>query len=428
MTEIKKQKIAFLFGAGAERASFNLPSGEEFSTRTLYENNLADGYRNALKKVFHGDYFKNYKYTRHHIENNIYQFMLEKIVKKDCTDKEKSNKETTNLLKKSRSGEVCKEFEELLKSKTKSYENIKNKFLKEILDPYKDELDYLSDIGTAGLLDDYFHTIINPAKYSKINFSKIFNYYWSCYFVIIEDILKSLNDKGILGIQLSKFYKKTKSGINLDYEKLISEINYFTSLLYSYKNKIVTAYSDSYYNQIKNSLEEKSEDFELSGVVTTNYFIFPEILKDDVVYLNGKLSLFEFPENLEVLDFSKVCENFDDKIYFPFIFCQSYLKPIVNKFQAEEFYKFGKILDNSDMLVILGYNINEDDNHVNAFIHDFLKDSSKKLLFVTDEDKRKNKLLNQLKIEETNQVRIIQVDYKKTTNEIVEEIFLKIVN
>lgn len=425
MDEVKKQKIAFLFGAGAERASFDLPSGEEFSNRTLYENNLANGYRNALKKVFQGEYFKNYKYTRHHIENNIYQFMLEKIIKKDCTDKEKTVAYTNDMLKKARSGKVVEEFEELLKSKTKSYEDIKNKFLKEILEPYKDEKDYLSDIGTAGLLDDYFHTIINPAKYSKNNFSKIFNYYWSCYFVIIEDILKSFTDKKILGTQLSKFYKKTKSGINLDYEKIISEINYFTSLLYSYKNKIVTAYSDSYYNQIKNVLDEKSENFELSGVATTNYFIFPEILADDVTYLNGKLSLFEFPEKLEVLDFSKIHENSGDKIYFPFIFGQSYLKPIVNKYQTEEFHKFGKILDNSDILVILGYNINEDDNHVNSFIHEFLKNPGKKLFFVTDENeiKRKNKLLNQLKIDETEQIKTVQVDYSKATKDIVQKIF-----
>lgn len=143
------------------------------------------------------------------------------------------------------------------------------------------------------------------------------------------------------------------------------------------------------------------------------------------------MSLFEFPELLEVRDFSEQKENTASPlspkhIFFPFIFGQSYLKPVVDKRQTEKFHKFGKILDGSDILVVLGYNINEDDNHVNAFIHGYLKDKGKRLVVVTDNEDEKT-IRKKLKAEGLlGEVKIAKADYKKEkTANIVESIFLQ---
>lgn len=418
--------VAFLFGAGAERPCFKLPTGTEFLEKTLYQDQEKSGdkFRKALKGFFTGKYFDYYKYTAHHINTDIYKFMLEKIIRKNCVDSQKSEEETAALLKKSRRAEVLKEF----KKNPKSYDDIKNQFLKDILKEYKDNMDSLKDVGSAGLLDSYFYTIINPPKYSKINFSKIFNYYWSCYFAIAEAILKSLEKKNILGSEIEEFYKNG----NLEYKKIISKINAFTRTLYSYKPKILSSYNDSYYACIKNFLKENGDEFELHGTATTNYFLFPEILLENpekTAYLNGKMSLFEFPELLEVRDFSEQKENkvspiSAEHIFFPFIFGQSYLKPVVDRRQTEEFHKFGKILDGSDILVVLGYNINEDDNHVNSFIHGYLKDKNKCLVVVTDNEDEKT-IRKKLRAEGLlGEIKIAKADYKKETPaEIVESIF-----
>lgn len=426
--------VAFLFGAGAERPCFELPTGTEFLEKTLYQDQEKSGdkFRKALKGFFTGKYFDYYKYTAHHINTDIYKFMLEKIIRKNCVDSQKSEEETAALLKKSHGAEVLKEFKKNLEFK-KSYDDIKNQFLKDILKEYKDDMDSLSDVGSAGLLDSYFYTIINPPKYSKINFSKIFNYYWSCYFAIAESILKSLEKKNILGSEIEEFYKNG----NLDYKKIISKIDTFTRTLYSYKTKILSSYNDSYYacikeTYIKKFLKENDDEFELQGTATTNYFLFQEILLDNpekTAYLNGKMSLFEFPELLEVRDFSSPKESTasplsSKHIFFPFIFGQSYLKPVVDKRQTEEFHKFGKILDGSDILVVLGYNINEDDNHVNSFIHGYLKDKNKRLVVVTDKDDEKT-IRKKIRAEDLlGDIKIAKADYKKETPaKIVESIF-----
>lgn len=138
--------VAFLFGAGAERPCFELPTGTEFLEKTLYQDQEKSGdkFRKVLKGFFTGKYFDYYKYTAHRINTDIYKFMLEKIIRNNMV--------------------------------------------------------FLRDVGSAGLLGSYFYTIINPPKYSKINFSKI---------------------------------------------------DTFTRILYLYKPKILSSYNDSYYAYIK---------------------------------------------------------------------------------------------------------------------------------------------------------------------------------
>lgn len=387
----KKKNVAFLFGAGAEKPVFNLPNGFEFLKNTLFLEDFSDRYGKYLGDRFSKEnYFENYKYRKNFVneKRNLYKLMLEKICFVNEIKVVEKGKENINEKKIFITDDDVSEFKTIVNLSDGEFSkySIKSENLKEILGNYK-KISYAADAGIAGILDGYFHTIINPTKFSIVNFSKIFNYYWCCYFVILEAIFNSLEKENLLSEKL-KEYKNTDK---LDYERILSNIKDFTQALYECKDKISENYKNSYYAQIKEALAKKTDEIALIGVATTNYFLFPKILANsslsgnELIYLNGKLSVFEFPEVLEIHDFN--CDNdknidIENQLFFPFIFGQSYLKPIVNKIQIDEFKKFENLLKESNVLVILGFNINEDDNHINSFLHEFVKKNT--IIFVSD--------------------------------------------
>lgn len=167
-------------------------------------------------------------------------------------------------------------------------------------------------------------------------------------------------------------------------------------------------------------IRKKNENIECVGTITTNYYSFCSKISNNTVYLNGQLKLFECPELLEVVDVSK--DNIDDHVFrFPFLFGQSLVKPIIHLQQIEEFHRFNKILNDTDILVVFGFNINEDDNHINAFLHDFVK--HKKILIVTDQKSEQFQAERKLKCSE--HIEYCEVEYGNNSN-VVEKIFDKI--
>ena len=141
----------------------------------------------------------------------------------------------------------------------------------------------------------------------------------------------------------------------------------------------------SYYEAIAEYLDDK--DTKLAGVLTTNYFNLAESVlkgrtKNGCAYLNGQLKWMEKPESLEVFDLVEKKPETD--LYFPFIFGQSLTKPIVHEKQITEFCKTRKILEEADCLIILGYGINEDDNHINSMLHEYLM-KGKRVIIITND-------------------------------------------
>lgn len=426
---MSKIKVSFLFGAGAECFSFNMPTGVEYQRNTLLCENFGKVYGKSLKNNFKETFFnKGYKYTRHHVNsgNIVYYSILENLIRRKYENK--SIKEINQLIKDSRKKEVVNDLKGYLKSNTK----FSNHFLTELLENRE-----IDKIGFAGILDSLFYNIINPAKFSQIQFSKIINYYWNCYFYLVDKIIETFQKNNIDLSKLEEFIDKKTN--KLCYEKLLNDIDNFTKKLYGLKSFIKENFKNSYYFNISNNLEELKEKISLSGIFTTNYFSFSEIINDDVVYLNGKLSLFEYPELLEVRDYLKE-EADNKKIFFPFIFGQSYTKPIVCKSQITEFNKFNEKLESSDCLIILGYNINADDNHINSFLHNFIEIFKRKIIIVTEITKPvtleniKYDYAEKLKISKDNENLIIldckyprkENDDDELSKELVNNIFSKI--
>ena len=391
---MSKIKVSFLFGAGAECFSFNMPTGVEYQRNTLLCEKFGKIYGNSLKKYFKETFFnKGYKYTRHHVNagNTVYYSILENLIRQKYENK--SIKEINQLIKNSRKKKVVNDLKEYF---NKPNQKLSNPFLTELFEN-KD----IDKIVFAGILDPLFYNIINPAKFSQIQFSKIINYYWNCYFYLVDKIIETFQKNNIDLSELEEFIDKKTN--KLCYKKLLSNIDKFTKKLYGLKPLIKENFKNSYYFNISNKLEESKEKISLSGIFTTNYFLFSEIINDDVVYLNGKLSLFENPEVLEVRNYLKE-EADNKKFFFPFIFGQSYTKPIVCKNQITEFNKFNEKLESSDCLIILGYNINADDNHINSFLHNFIEILKRKIIIVTEI--RKPATLENIKYDYTEKLKI----------------------
>lgn len=394
-------------GAGAEGpGNFDLPTGIEFLKESLmYDNSKT--YLSALKKFFNDRfekkdrcaYFNNtYKYTKHQVNSGdqIYKTIGERVIYFLCENGKKDDiqRKTAKLRKKIN----ITEFKKIIDKEINSYEELTNPFLKDLLKEYEGKADFenLFDIGIAGILDKYFPSVAAPKKFPSTSFSIIFNYYWTCYLFVVERILKSLEKKGILGNEFSDFFDFKKKEVKVF--NIIKNIHKFTHIFYNLFNNLKSEYPNSYYALIKKELEEKSSEICCKGIITTNYYCFSEIVLENVAYLNGKLSLFEYPELLEVKDYSQNSESENEfaekenekRLFFPFIFGQSYTKPIVSSKQTEEFHKMYEILDASDVLVILGYNINVDDNHINSFLKEFMLKPEKNLIFVAYNDAKLN--------------------------------------
>lgn len=447
----EKKKIAFLFGAGAEVGdNFNLPSGFEYMRKSVLERKAGSEYRDALQKFFQRDnYFGSYKYRRDVFNTKItlLQNLLMSEIKSNPDFIKENGQELSIMLsddnikqlkqyeeirdiietvgichKKDaiKREQIEKEFSEILKEVNPKYSNLKTNLLKNLFhEKDNGEIDVHFNVGIAGMFDKYFHTIANPVRYSEVNFSKILNYYWACYFTIIEGVVNNLVKSNFI---LKKYYDKDK----LDYSKILNNIKQFTEEIYSISDKNIDCDDSSYYKIIRKELENRKNKVECVGVATTNYYKFAEIVHHNVLYLNGKLSLFEFPEILEVKNVLDADIKVDgSKLFFPFIFGQSFTKPIVNREQIETFYRFSSLLENADFLIILGFNINEDDNHINAFLHDYVK--NKKIILVHNQDEHLD-IKERLRLDDNSLQNIVccPVNFGDKNQNIVDKIFEKI--
>lgn len=436
-----KINVAFFFGAGAE-CDFGLPNGFEYLQKTIFlnkvdNNPIVDNFSNTDLKL------ENYLLSS---DDSIYKHILGKVcfhylqkinnpeadIEKRCLlflkeeDKRELGYKTDNSLDEDKleKDAILTEFRNKVKDyKDKNDENFwSHKFLKKICS------ESLKDVNYAGILDKYFYTINNPVKYGPGKFSKLVNYYWACYFCIVQKIVENFDKKD----ELNKY----KNSAEIDYGKIVNNLPDFTKKLYGLNQESSklknSQIENSYYYLINQKLE--NQKYVNQGILTTNYFNFVEQIKvkenGKYAYLNGRLDYFEIPQLLEVRNLQK--DNVpSDKLFFPFIFGQSFVKPIVHQKQIEEFAKIPAILENADCLVILGFAINEDDNHVNSYLHDYASQKNKKIIFVSTEEGNEvlESVKTRLRLENSDNIKIVNVkknndnyDNKETVAEIFKAI------
>ena len=223
--------------------------------------------------------------------------------------------------------------------------------------------------STYGYMEKYFHTLIDPNKYGQNNFWKIINHYWFAFFSVFTPLYTTLRNAELSDDHVTNFDPNSEDyykGILKNLPQIISKFyckktdweNIFGGECGYYKRK--------FYNDI---------NYTVCGIITTNYtpLVHMTGIEDkDIAFINGELKYFEYPHELIVEDITQM-SVLRYEFSFPFLMVQSAVKPIVAPQQVIEMKKAYDILDKTDYLVMIGYGINADDNHINSFIVDFIR-------------------------------------------------------
>ena len=268
------------------------------------------------------------------------------------------------------------------------------------------------------LIDNYFRYIMSP-KTDWAKFTKMFLFLRAAYDAITSKE-NPLSDEAL--------EKKKK---NSYYHDIIAELNKDNARV-EIKALASTNYHDYYGRLVKLSNEREIEDGTLDEASLEEKF-------GKVMRLNGGVGEFYNPYKNSLVKREPVKTTtkqdnkqnlflYQDQLVTPFFFTQSGIKPItaidVSCLYTEMYSKFKE----SDIIVVIGFNFNSDDNHINTIIRDLVENHNKTLVIVTvdadNEEALKVKtedILYKLRIDPTeaqDRVKVLNVDSdsRKTTD------------
>lgn len=102
---------------------------------------------------------------------------------------------------------------------------------------------------------------------------------------------------------------------------------------------------------------------------------------------------------------------------------QSGVKPIVDAIQIKTFYKMVTFFEECDRLIIIVFNANIDDNHINGLIKNYFENME--LIYLDYIDKPREKIIrNVLRLSDSSSLRYFQIDDEnsyKTFKELLED-------
>lgn len=222
--------------------------------------------------------------------------------------------------------------------------------------------------GFYGSLESMYSTLIHPDEH-KNKFWRLLNYYWAAYFSILLPVIS--RNPSLL------------PGFDADYKSILGNLGEITRIIWD--DTFVERFVDknTYHAVFRNKF-----DF----VLTTNYTPYSRaFLKrqdqgcEDALYLAG--SLVEF-ESASMLEHQRCVETdpCDLGCPFPYLMTRSPVKPIIDAQQLQTYAEAINALDDSSLLVVLGYSFCDDDAHIAALVRSFLSNDSKQMVFLGYDD------------------------------------------
>ena len=349
-----------LFGAGAE-SSFGLANGKQFSFNVLGVGN--DSLNSALRK-YYVDVLERYNSDGWYPGFQLQKWTEEALLKASI---ELSLLDSNNNTKKGYEDDV-----QILLDECKSDLEKKDAYLRECPSYW-------------GLLDAELYTLMNPRVLGAKRFWRVVSAYSRGYASLIGNMLEEEKTE-------EKFYQ------------IMSDYDYVREVMDNFAEKQKDM--RSYYSILK--------EFPEVGIVTTNYTHLCYSLScrkiQDVAYVHGRFGLFESAKDLIVYDAD--IDAIDNKILFPYIFIQSGVKPIVDVTQLTEYGKAIDLFRRSDTIVIVGYRLNIDDNHINSILRSMCY--AKKNIYYLDyngTEKSSSYIFKRLNVSVDNSnVHIIRID------------------
>lgn len=357
--------VSFLFGSGADSCiNHNLQSGASFS-----ESVICNEYSKEVKQLSELD-ANEYKI--------IYPSSSKVFIQTIYQNADKLRSIINNFSDTNKKPSITNDEIDLILNyynKTKiNYNDTIRPICKKIYDIIFDKNEQVSDNNSEikdfflanAVFFDSFDEKFNSLRYEKMNLNakRITNVYYLIFILMINGVYCIDNN---FEWNIKNVIKKLKE----DYD--------------------VKSEQESYYSILKNF----KCDYNL---ITTNYTNYIEQIKDDAIYLHGKLTWFEDTLGLSVYDIKKEeeCqrllniiekrESNSEKGIIPFILIPSGVKPIICDKQIEQFSRFIKVLKESNILIVVGYRFNSEDNHINSIIINWLKRKDKQLIYLNYED------------------------------------------
>ena len=356
-----RKNIAVLFGAGAE-IDYGLSAGADFAYKVLGLGPDSESLNNAINAYYKNraetiDWYPEYGPTNWQEEK-----LLEAAVRKQLLD-------IPHVTKKNYDDDVALKIESL---KT---------------DPQK-AVFISQHTSYMGIIDEAFHTLISPIVLGPRKFWRVVQAYTRAYAFLAGQLL---------------FGGATPS--EDDYNKILQDPqNTYAKLIEIARDKVDER---SYYSVLKK--------YPNVNVITSNYTpLSKEIADKEVAYIHGRMDLFESAKDLTVYSVDQT-SAFSNDILFPFISLQSGVKPIVCQQQIMEYAKMVDYLDKADVLLIVGFKLNVDDNHINSFIRSFYQ-SGKRILYFSFNSPNKEEVLEEvlrrlrLEDDKDGRVEIVEID------------------
>jgi len=170
-------------------------------------------------------------------------------------------------------------------------------------------------------------------------------------------------------------------------------------------------------------------DFKIEIIATTNYNVFiKEILKEDVVFLNGSIEEYYDPY-LNAIGNKNDLNERESHFIVPLLFTQSGTKPMTSIDMAMRYVDFYERLKKSDFICSIGFGFNPDDEHINGIIRTLI-DKDNKSLYIVDvepenkEEDKRDEFVRKLKVINSNNIKLITVnsESRKVGNKLWVEI------
>lgn len=258
------------------------------------------------------------------------------------------------------------EVQEVSKYEPEDFKKLFNRIVVENVDgqPAKDMGGSIPKDSHFGILEQYYSELLDPNAH-LVRFWKLVNFYWSAFF----SIALPLTDRLYSGEQSYEVAR---------YAYVLSHLDETIHDVFDARQIGKVFDSDCYYSMLRGKFDH---------VITTNYTPYAAAVinceDERISWLSGKLSTFERLPDLEFADYSEPGKHIkDDDFIFPYLLCQSPVKPVVSLAQLKEYAKASRALEEADEIVVLGYSFCNEDAHICSMVGESLRsDPGRKLVF-----------------------------------------------
>lgn len=294
-------------------------------------------------------------------------------------------------------------------------ENLTRKINDGVFTKKDDSIDLLDDIGDFIQLN-YQSTGLSGLEYVLENKNTILDnddYAILCFSRnIIESIYSSVLDyKSLIDSNWHYLYCPKEEWAKF------CKISIFLMTVREYiSNQLISTNIDienGYYHDLRKYIENNK--ITISSIATTNYNVFiKNVLNCDVTFLNGSIDMWYDPY-LNRIGSRDEFEDKEEHFIVPLLFTQSGTKPMTSIEMSINYVNMYNNFKRSDVICIVGFGFNPDDEHINGILRTLVDINNKKIVIVglnegkSIEEKR-NEISDKLKILNVNNIEILLVD------------------